>query len=482
MMAASTGRAIAVAALVDGLPAGSVAEVVGDVSTVVSDITHDSRGVRPGSLFACIPGSTADGHSFAAAAVADGAVALLVERVLVVPGEVVQVVVTDTREVLGHAARLVHGMPSDALEMIGVTGTNGKTTTAHLIASILRAAGRNVGVLGTLSGTRTTPEASDLQRQLAAFVDDGTDSVVMEVSSHALALHRVNGTRFDVAVFTNLGRDHLDLHGSLEEYFRAKARLFTPELAEIGVVNVDDPHGRLLADVGAIEMRPFSSADAAEVYVDARSHRFVWGGHRFEVPIGGSFNLMNSIAALTVIEVLGVSLEVAAEGLASAGPVPGRFEVVAAPPEHRSTVVVDYAHTPDGITELLRSARQVASGGKVLIVFGCGGERDVDKRPQMGAAAVAGADRVVLTSDNPRHEDPAAIIAAIVGGIPPGYRAGVAIEPDRRAAIATALDEAGPGDVVVIAGKGHESTQTIGATAHPFDDRDVACELLEELT
>jgi UDP-N-acetylmuramoyl-L-alanyl-D-glutamate--2,6-diaminopimelate ligase len=469
-----------VSAIGDQLPPSTLRKLVGDPTTSVSEITHDSRAVGTGYMFACIPGGSADGHDFADAAVAAGASALLVERVL--PLDVAQLVVDDARAAVGHAARVVFGAPSDALDMIGITGTNGKTTTAHLVSAILRADGRRVGVLGTLSGTRTTPEATDLQRTLARFVDDGIDSVVMEVSSHALALHRVNGVRFDVAAFTNLGRDHLDLHGTLEEYFRAKARLFTPELADVGVVNVDDPHGRLLADVGGIEMRPFSSDDVTDVQVTARAHTFVWRGHAFEVPIGGAVNVMNSVAALTVVDVLGVAPQVAAAGLAAAGPVPGRFEVVAGEPELEFTVLVDYAHTPDGIAELLRSAREVAGPHRVLIVVGCGGERDVDKRPEMGAAAASGADRVVLTSDNPRHEDPMAIIHAMSAGIGPGYSSGVAIEPDRRAAIATALGEARTGDVVVIAGKGHESTQTIGATAHPFNDRVVALELLEGLT
>jgi UDP-N-acetylmuramoyl-L-alanyl-D-glutamate--2,6-diaminopimelate ligase len=477
MMAASSTT---VSAIIDHLPASLLREVVGDATTSVSEITHDSRTVATGCMFVCIPGGTVDGHDFASAAVTAGATALMVERLL--PLDVAQVVVTDARAAVGHAARAVFGAPSDALEMIGITGTNGKTTTAHLVSAILGADGRKVGVLGTLSGARTTPEAADLQRTLAEFVDDGTTSVVMEVSSHALALHRVNGVRFDVAAFTNLGRDHLDLHGTLEEYFRAKARLFTPELADVGVVNVDDPHGRLLADVGGIEIRTFSSDDVTDVHVTARAHAFTWRGQHFDVPIGGAVNVMNSVAALTVVDVLGVSAEVAAAGLATAGPVPGRFEVVAGQPELEFTVLVDYAHTPDGVSELLRSARQIAGSRRVLIVVGCGGERDVDKRPEMGAAAVHGADRVVLTSDNPRHEDPMAIIEAMSVGITGEHSSRVVVDPDRRAAIATALGEARTGDVVVIAGKGHETTQTIGDTVHPFDDRVVALELLEGLT
>jgi UDP-N-acetylmuramoyl-L-alanyl-D-glutamate--2,6-diaminopimelate ligase len=476
-------RSVRVDELVARIPAGGVRDVVGAGGVMVTDVTLDSSAVLPGSLFACVVGASRDGHDFAAAAVAAGATCLLVSRRLDV--DVTQVVVDDVRSRLGHVAAAFHGDPSRALTTVGITGTNGKTTTTQLLAAILRAAGRETGVMGTLTGARTTPEAPELQRHLGALRDDGADAVVMEVSSHALALHRVTGTSFDAAVFTNLGRDHLDLHETMEEYFRAKASLFTPELAAVGVTNLDDPHGRLLFDAAPIEMVPYARDDAGDVEVGIASHRFTWRGRRFEVPLGGDVNVMNSLAAVTTAAVLGVDPAIAADGLSSLPPVPGRFEVI--PSGAPFTVMVDYAHTPDGIRELLRSARaaarrDVGAGGRIVLVFGCGGDRDRDKRPEMGAAAADGADRVIVTSDNPRHEDPMAIIDAVVLGVPAGYRERVVIEPDRRAAIATALGDARPGDVVVIAGKGHETTQTIGDAILPFDDRVVARELLQELS
>lgn len=473
--AASTG--VRVEDLVARVPSGRLRSVVGDASIAVTGVTHDSRAVVPGALFACVVGTRHDGHAFAQAAVGAGATALIVERQM--PVAITQVVVDDTRAVLGHVAAAFHGDPSRSLTTIGITGTNGKTTTAHLIAAALRWAGHEVGVIGTLSGVRTTPEATDLQERLAGMLDDGVGSVVMEVSSHALALWRVAGTWFDAAVFTNLGRDHLDLHGSVEDYFRAKARLFTPELAAVGVTNVDDPHGRLLLDAATIPMVPYSRSEAAEVEVTTVGHRFVWRGRHVAVPIGGAFNVMNSLAALTALAALGVDADDAAAGVSSAGSVPGRFEVIGPSGETAPTVIVDYAHTPDGITELLAAARQVIGSGVMTIVFGCGGDRDREKRAPMGSAAVGGADRVIVTSDNPRDEDPMSIIDAIVTGIDEPDRERVVVEPDRRAAIGLALAGAHRGDVVLIAGKGHETTQTIGATVHDFDDRVVARQLME---
>ena len=446
----------------------------------VLDITHDSREVRPGWAFACVPGRSSDGHAFAADAVAAGASALLVERVLAL--DVSQVVVRDVRRVLGSVAAAVHGHPARRLRTVGVTGTNGKTTTTHLLGAILRAAGLATQELGTLTGVRTTPEATDLQRRLADLVDDGVDAVVMEVSSHALALHRVAGMRFDVSVFTNLGRDHFDLHESVEEYFRAKASLFTPALTDVGIVNFDDPYGQLLADVAEIETVGFSLDDADDVSVGLGAIDFVWRGHRVHVPIGGAFNVPNALAALTAAERLGIDAATAIGGLATATRVPGRFEVVSDEALDPFSVVVDYAHTPDGLTSVLGTARAVAPpNGRVVVVFGCGGDRDTDKRGLMGAAAVAGADAVVVTSDNPRHEDPSAIIDAIVAGIDPRDRIAVVTEADRRRAIELALGVARAGDVVVIAGKGHETTQTVGDEVRPFDDRAVARELLREM-
>lgn len=468
-------------ALLDDLPSSLVVELVGALPASLVDLTHDSRQVQPGWAFACVPGEQHDGHEFAALAVDSGATLLLVERRLpsASVGDTAQLVVTDVRRAMGFAAAAVHGHPASALRLVGVTGTNGKTTTTQLIGAILRAAGREVRELGTLSGARTTPEAPDLQRRLAGFLGEGVDTVVMEVSSHALALHRVAGTRFDVAVFTNLGRDHLDLHESMEAYFRAKASLFMPDLSDVGITNLDDLYGRLLLDVAAIEMVGYSTTDALDLDVGIDHHRFVWRGQPVSVPIGGVFNVGNSLAALNAAAALGIDPATAAAGLAALPPVPGRFEVVSEP-GHGAAVVVDYAHTPEALEHVLRSARRLVTG-RVIVVFGCGGERDSDKRPLMGAAASAHADLVIVTSDNPRREDPQAIVDAVVNGIDGRYSGRVSIELDRRTAIEQAIGSARSGDVVVIAGKGHETTQSIGDHLLPFDDREVARAVLAGL-
>jgi len=450
----------------------------GDGSVVVSSVMHDSRRVRPGALFCCLPGAHVDGHDHAAAAVEAGAVALLVERRRDLP--VPQVVVPNSRRAMGLLAASFWGHPARDLLMVGVTGTNGKTTTTSLIASVLEAAGLPVGVIGTLTGRFTTPESNDLQEQLAAFVSEGKRAVAMEVSSHALVMHRVVGCHFDVAVFTNLGRDHLDLHGSMERYFAAKAMLFDPSLSDRGVVNIDDVHGRLLVDAAEVPMGSFSLSDAEELVVTPTSHRYRWRGQSIEVGIGAAFNVMNSLAAATACAALGIEPDVIARGLSAAAAVPGRFEPVRA--GQSFDVIVDFAHTPDGLLEALTAARQATVGGRVIAVFGCGGDRDREKRPQMGAVAAERADVVVVTSDNPRSEDPLDIINAVIEGVPPDYRDRVLSEPDRRRAFATAFGLAKAGDVVVIAGKGHETTQTIGASVLPFDDRAVARELLEAIS
>jgi UDP-N-acetylmuramoyl-L-alanyl-D-glutamate--2,6-diaminopimelate ligase len=304
---------------------------------------------------------------------------------------------------------------------------------------------------------------------------------VMEASSHALALHRVDGTRFAAAVFTNLGVDHLDLHGTPEAYFRAKARLFTPELSAVGVTNVDDAHGRLLFDAAPVEMVPYSLADATDVVVAADHHELTWRGERLVVGLGGRFNVANTLAAATTAGVLGIEPDVIARGLAAAEVVPGRFERVLPSRGDGGGVVaiVDYAHTPDGLEEVVTSARAVTTG-RVIVVFGAGGDRDHPKRPRMGEVVARLADVAVVTSDNPRSEDPGAIISAVLSGIED--RTGVIVEPDRAAAIATAVGMARAGDVVVVAGKGHETTQTIGADVLPFDDREVVRRALDEVS
>ena len=448
--------------------------VIGDGEVRIGGMVLDSRVVRARDLYCCIRGARADGHRFAPEALAAGATALLVDHRLEVGAT--QLVVPDTRTAVGPLAATLWGQPSRRLTMVGVTGTNGKTTTTHLLGSVLERAGRRTGVLGTLTGSFTTPEAPELQARLASMADDGIQAIAMEVSSHALAMHRVDGTHFAVAVFTNLGRDHLDFHGTPERYFAAKAELFSPALADVGVVNADDVHGRHLLDAAPIPLHPYSLDEAEDLRVDPTTCRFRWRGREVTLPLGGRFNAANAIAAATTAWVLGVDEDTIASGLSGAAAVPGRMEAVDAGQPFR--VIVDFAHTPDALGGLLAELRAVTSG-RLIVVFGCGGDRDADKRPLMGREAAEGADIVVVTSDNPRSEEPGAIIDAIVAGVPERLRGRVTTEPERRAAIGLGLAAAAPGDVVVIAGKGHETTQTVAGVARPFDDRVVARELLE---
>ncbi len=438
--------------------------------------THDSRMVEPGSLFCCVRGGAFDGHRFAAEAIAKGAAALLVDHVL--PNvNVYQIVVRDTRKAMGPVSAALLGFPSEKLTMIGVTGTNGKTTTSHLLADIFRAQGINCHVIGTLTQKRTTPEATDLQDQLADIVAAGATHVVMEVTSHALELYRVAAIRYRAVVFTNLSQDHLDFHGTMEAYFRAKAKLFEPEYADRAVVNVDDTYGRLLHSMHQVPTEGFSINDAEELTLTATGSTFRWRGQYFELPMAGAFNVMNALAAASTAASFGVELSNIAEALAHAS-VPGRYEAVDV--GQNFSVVVDFAHTPDGLERVLRTAKTtLRDGGRLISVFGCGGDRDRGKRPLMGAIAANHSDVAVVTSDNPRTEDPDVIIGEILAGIED--RTHVVVQSDRRDAIRTALQTAAAGDIVVIAGKGHESGQTIGTETLPFDDRDVAAELLSEL-
>jgi UDP-N-acetylmuramoyl-L-alanyl-D-glutamate--2,6-diaminopimelate ligase len=479
---------------------------VGDRSVDVSAITHDSRRAGRGSCFACIPGAVTDGHLYAPAAVDAGAVALLVERELDLP--VAQARVVAVRAALGPAAAAFYGHPSRHLHCLGVTGTNGKTTVTYLLEAIARAAGERVGVIGTVGARidgsalpleRTTPEADDLQAILARMREDGVRTVAMEVSSHALDQHRVDGTWFAAACFTNLSQDHLDFHGSMEAYFEAKARLFDPARTGAAAVNVDDQHGveiaRRAREAGLAVMT-FALSDArqrAPVDVAADDVETGGSGTRFalvvpgtgeratvESPLLGSFNVSNALAAATTAVAAGLPLEAVVAGLQSPLAIPGRLERVVGPPDHPFTVLVDYAHTPDALDCALDAARGLAPGGRVIVVFGSGGDRDRQKRPAMGRAAATGADTVVLTSDNPRSEDPEQIARAVLDGLRDGP-ANVVVELDRRAAIRDALHAARAGDVVVIAGKGHETGQTIGERTIPFDDRVVAREELGAL-
>jgi len=445
-------------------------QVTGSVERI-GDIEHDSRRVGPSALFACIPGENTDGHRHAEAAIAAGAVALLTQRPLDLG--VPEIEVGSVRQAVGPAASLIHGHPSRKMDVVGITGTNGKTTTVRLLAGVLRRLGTSVHEIGTLTGARTTPEAPELQRELAAALAGGDTAVAMEVSSHALDLHRVDGTRFRVVAFTNLGMDHLDHHGTLEAYFDAKAMLFTPEMADFAVINATSQAGEELAKrctVGSTIIR----RDSIEILGSGpRTTSFRWRESTVDLPLGGAFNVANAVLAAEIAVALGHGVPEVAEAMAASKSVPGRFESIEEGQDF--TVIVDYAHTPDGLAAVLETARQVTDG-RLVVVFGAGGDRDRGKRPRMGEVARRWADRVVVTTDNPRGENPLDIMAAIVSGMekPPEL-----IEPDRRAAIRHALAGARRGDLVLVAGKGHEATQTIGDQIIEFDDRQVVREELE---
>ncbi len=481
------------------LTAGLEAEALtGDAEVEISDLAYDSGEVRPGTLFFCFAGLRADGHDFAPAAVEAGAAALVVERPLDLP--VAQVRVADARAAMAPLAVRFWGDPTAELRVAGITGTNGKTTTAFLLRHVLESAGRPSGLLGTVQRVvggvseeveRTTPEAIDLQRTFRRMLEAGDAACVMEVSSHALTLNRADGIRFAVAVFTNLTQDHLDFHADMEDYFAAKARLFSPGRAAAAVVNVDDPYGRRIA--AQTDAIGFSAAGdeadyrAADVDFDAAGARFLChapdGVVEVRTALPGEFNVANALAAIAAAGTLGIGAERAAAALVGAGRVPGRFEPIEE--GQPFTVLVDYAHTPDSLANVLRAARRLTAG-RLVCAFGCGGDRDRDKRPLMGRIAADLADACVITSDNPRSEDPAAIIAEIVAGSGPptgiDSGAGIEVEPDRRRAIARALAVADAGDAVVIAGKGHEQGQEFeGGRKLPFDDREVAREALRRL-
>ncbi|MDA2968884.1 MAG: UDP-N-acetylmuramoyl-L-alanyl-D-glutamate--2,6-diaminopimelate ligase [Actinomycetota bacterium] len=458
-----------------------VTQIIGSTTVKVSNITHDSSKVSSGAIFCCVVGENVDGHDFAKVAVSNGAVALLVERRLEI--DISQVVVADVRSAMGFLAAELFDRPSQKLNVIGITGTNGKTTTAHMLAAILHQHGWSTSVIGTLTGVRTTPESTDLQRLLAEELDRGCQAVVMEVSSHALTLRRVEGTSFKVALFTNLGQDHLDFHKSTEEYFGAKARLFTKQFTNVCIINRDDVHGSLLIDSVAkdkdMQCESFGVEDVREIRADASKVSFVWQDQKFKIQMGGQFNLMNALAAATAAAKLGVTLGDIAKGLAAASAVPGRFESVSV--GQSFSVVVDYAHTPEALQNVLIAARQIVSNNdRVILVFGCGGGRDHLKRPKMGAVAVKFADSVYITSDNPRHEDALTIANEILQGASKDLNdsSKVIVDLDRRHAIAAAFASAKSGDIVIIAGKGHEATQTIGANELPFSDVEVSRELL----
>src|SRR5207248_1953066 len=448
------------------------AQVVGDASPDVSDLAYAARRAGRGNLFFCVPGAVSDGHDFAPAAVARGAVALVVERPLDLP--VPQLVVADARGAMAVVADVFFGEPTRELEVVGVTGTNGKTTTAFLLYAILAAAGRRPGLLGTIESrvggerravVRTTPEAIDLQRTFREMLDAGDRSCAMEASSHASELHRLDRVRFACLVFTNLSQEHLDFHGTMERYFEAKRRLFLGDDPPPAAINVGDEWGRRLA-ADRPDAVTFGTAPGAQVGPGALAG--------IDLKLRGRFNLDNALGALAAARLLGIDDAAIARGLESIRGVPGRFEAV--DEGQPFEVIVDYSHKPQALESVLRTARELASG-RVICVFGCGGDRDRGKRPLMGRVASELADLVVVTSDNPRSEEPEAIIDEILSGV----TGEVEVELDRRRAIARALEQAREGDVVVIAGKGHEQGQELADRTIPFDDREVARETLRRL-
>ncbi|MFP8907588.1 UDP-N-acetylmuramoyl-L-alanyl-D-glutamate--2,6-diaminopimelate ligase [Streptomyces atacamensis] len=482
-----------------------VAAPEGDAA--VTGITHDSRAVRPGDVYIARPGARFHGADFAVQAARLGAVAVLTdptgtERAAATGLPVLTV--TEPREVTGDLAAAIYGDPGRDLLQIGITGTSGKTTTAYLVEGGLRAAvkeGEQTGLIGTvesrigderIKSERTTPEATELQALFAVMRERGVRSVAMEVSSHALVLGRVDGCVFDVAVFNNLSPEHLDFHPDMEDYFRAKAQLFTKARSRTGVVNIDDEYGqRLAAGVSEVPVTTFSAeghpdADwrASDVEIGPLGSTFTVIGPdgetvRAAAPLPGPFNVANALAAITALVTAGIDLKTAAEGVAAVPGVPGRLERVDAGQPYLA--VVDYAHKPDAVDSVLRALRKVTEG-RVHAVLGCGGDRDPHKRPAMGAALARLADTAVLTSDNPRSEDPLAILAAMLAGaaeVPIHERGTVLVEEDRAAAIAAAVARAEPGDTVLVAGKGHELGQDIAGVIRPFDDREVLREAVE---
>ncbi|MEU6886222.1 UDP-N-acetylmuramoyl-L-alanyl-D-glutamate--2,6-diaminopimelate ligase [Streptomyces viridosporus] len=503
-------------AQVSATPLAELADQLGlpapERNAEVTGITHDSRAVRPGDLYAALPGARAHGADFVAQAAGLGAVAVLTdpsgaERVAATG--LPALVVDDPRARMGELAVTIYGHPGRDLLQIGITGTSGKTTTAYLVEGGLKTArgtdegggGRRVGLIGTvemrigeerIKSERTTPEATDLQALFAVMRERGTDAVAMEVSSHALVLGRVDGCVFDIAVFTNLSPEHMEFHSDMEDYFRAKAQLFTPERSRLGVVNVDDEYGRRLAKEAGVPVVTYSAeghpdADwrTEDVRVGPLDSSFTVIGPEDQrvaarSPLPGPFNVANTLAAIVALAAAGLDPQAAADGVAAVPGVPGRLERVDAGQPYLA--VVDYAHKTDAVESVLRALRRVTEG-RVHVVLGCGGDRDITKRAPMGAAAARLADTAVLTSDNPRSEDPLAILATMLQGaasVPAHERGEVQVFEDRAAAIAAAVARARPGDTVLVAGKGHEQGQDIAGVVRPFDDRQVLREAIKK--
>ena len=471
--------------------------VHGDLDVAVTGISLSTARIRPGDLYAALPGTRAHGADYAGQALASGAVVVLTDPAGLarLPAGAAAIVVREPRRVLGRLAARIYGAPAAGLRVIGVTGTQGKTTTTRILEQGLTASGVTSAVIGTV-GTRiagedvktelTTPEAPDLHGLFAVMRERGVDTCAMEVSSHALVLGRVDGVVFDVATFLNLGRDHLDFHADLDDYFSAKASLFTPERARIGLTNLDDEFGRRLLDVATVPMSTYSSlggdADwrAVDVDLTPTGASFTVIGPDVElvasIHIPGEFNVSNALAAIASAALAGLDPRAVADGISRVDGVPGRLERVSTGQDY--TVVVDYAHKPDALEAVLATLRPLTEG-RVIVVIGAGGDRDTLKRPVMGEIAARLADVLIVTDDNPRTEDPASIRAAVLAGAD-GGSAEVREIGDRRLAIREAVRRAAPGDVLLIAGKGHESGQDIDGVVHPFDDRVVAAEEIRQ--
>jgi UDP-N-acetylmuramoyl-L-alanyl-D-glutamate--2,6-diaminopimelate ligase len=458
-------------------------DVIGGRPVEILDLAYDTRRVGEGALFFCVPGSTRDGHDLAGEAVAAGASALVVEQR--VDADVPQLVVESTRAAMAVAADTFFGSPTDRLTVAGVTGTNGKTTTSYLVRSILETAGHRTGLVGTVewvvggvsrAAPHTTPEAIDLQHLFREMVDAGDDAVAIEASSHGSHYRRLDRVRFDALVFTNLTQEHLDLHGDMEEYFQAKRRLFTGVTSPPAAVNVGDPYGRRLADeleaahrapLVTFGLRPEAEVRAERLELGPHGSTFTAAGMELDTRLPGVFNVENVLGAVAAALLLDVDEGAIVEGIRAVAGVAGRFESI--DEGQGFAVVVDYSHKPDALAAVLRAARALGDG-TLTVVFGAGGDRDRTKRPEMGRVAEQLADSVIVTSDNPRSEDP----LEIIGEVLTGAGTEVEVDPDRRTAIETAIARAEDGDVVLIAGKGHEQGQEIAGVVHPFDDREVA--------
>jgi len=453
----------------------SKSEVIGNPKrAIVNGLSYDSRNVKEGDLFFCISGEYNDGHDYAQEAIAKGAAAVVVTREIETHSP--QIKVENVRSAMAEMAEIFFNFPSKKLTTVGVTGTNGKTTTVNLLAEIATSAGENAASIGTLTGTRTTPEAPDLQKQIHDLAEEGKSFLAMEVSSHALSQRRISNIKYDLAIFTNLSHDHLDYHGDMESYYQAKSLLFTPNHAKYAVINVDTPFGKRLAEEIEIPHKIVSMGDIEIIEETIQQNIFQWEGETIEMQTPGTFNIENAISAAFAAQALGFDKEAIVQGLSEAQALPGRFEVVDSK-NNGPTVIIDYSHTPEGLRKVLLSARNIPGIKNVHVVFGCGGDRDKSKRPQMGATSENAATDVYLTSDNPRSEDELSIINDILAGFQ--NPADVYIEPDRRKAIFQAIKMSGSKDVVIIAGKGNEESQEINGQFHPFKDRDVARNGLE---